>query len=191
MIARTKTLNWVGLACETASSGTDFQNAVFNARRWPSWDQPSCVDAAPVPPFAPSFQDRRPIARSGPQARLVTTANRWATNHIGTQGGLRHSRGQSTSSSIGRPDSAPRRSSTSRDRIPSRRLAVPVLSPSLTKQLQTVSGFPVLKRGMECSIPDLHFRRQARSLELWATSRFCFWERSSRRTELVCSIDSQ
>jgi len=33
----------------------------------------------------------------------------------------------------------------------------PFLSPSLTKQLQTVNGFPVLKRGLECSIPGLHF----------------------------------
>ncbi len=33
----------------------------------------------------------------------------------------------------------------------------PFLSPSLLKQLQTVDGFPVLKRGLESSIPGLHF----------------------------------
>jgi hypothetical protein len=33
----------------------------------------------------------------------------------------------------------------------------PFLSPSLSKQLRTVNGFPVLKRGLESSIPGLHF----------------------------------
>ncbi|MFZ3367745.1 MAG: hypothetical protein WA239_11570, partial [Candidatus Sulfotelmatobacter sp.] len=33
----------------------------------------------------------------------------------------------------------------------------PFLSPSLSKQLKTVNGFPVLKRGLESSIPGLHF----------------------------------
>ena len=33
----------------------------------------------------------------------------------------------------------------------------PFLSPSLLKQLETVDGFPVLKRGLESSIPGLHF----------------------------------
>jgi len=31
------------------------------------------------------------------------------------------------------------------------------LSPSLLKRLETVNGYPVLKRGLECSIPGLHF----------------------------------
>ena len=31
------------------------------------------------------------------------------------------------------------------------------LAPSLLKQLKTVSGYPVLKRGLESSIPGLHF----------------------------------
>jgi FAD-dependent urate hydroxylase len=31
------------------------------------------------------------------------------------------------------------------------------LSPDLLKQLETIDGFPVLKRGLECSIPGLHF----------------------------------
>jgi FAD-dependent urate hydroxylase len=33
----------------------------------------------------------------------------------------------------------------------------PFLSPSLLKQLETAGGFPVLKRGLESSIPGLHF----------------------------------
>ena len=33
----------------------------------------------------------------------------------------------------------------------------PFLSPSLLKQLKTVGGYPVLKRGLESSIPGLHF----------------------------------
>jgi FAD-dependent urate hydroxylase len=33
----------------------------------------------------------------------------------------------------------------------------PFLSPSLTKRLRTVDGFPILKRGLESSIPGLHF----------------------------------
>jgi hypothetical protein len=33
----------------------------------------------------------------------------------------------------------------------------PFLSPSLLKQLETVDGFPVLNRGLESSIPRLHF----------------------------------
>lgn len=33
----------------------------------------------------------------------------------------------------------------------------PFLSPSLAKQIETVSGFPVLKRGLESSVPALHF----------------------------------
>lgn len=33
----------------------------------------------------------------------------------------------------------------------------PFLSPSLSKQLETVGGFPVLKRGLESSVPGLHF----------------------------------
>lgn len=33
----------------------------------------------------------------------------------------------------------------------------PFLSPALSKQLKTVNGFPVLKRGLESSIPGLHF----------------------------------
>ena len=33
----------------------------------------------------------------------------------------------------------------------------PFLSPSLVKQLKIVNGFPVLKRGLESSIPGLHF----------------------------------
>jgi hypothetical protein len=33
----------------------------------------------------------------------------------------------------------------------------PFLSPSLSKQLKIVNGFPVLKRGLESSIPGLHF----------------------------------
>jgi len=33
----------------------------------------------------------------------------------------------------------------------------PFLSPSLSKQLKTVNGYPVLKRGLESSIPGLHF----------------------------------
>ena len=33
----------------------------------------------------------------------------------------------------------------------------PFLSPSLSKQLRTVKGFPVLKHGLESSIPGLHF----------------------------------
>lgn len=33
----------------------------------------------------------------------------------------------------------------------------PFLSPALSKQLVTVNGFPVLKRGLESSIPGLHF----------------------------------
>jgi FAD-dependent urate hydroxylase len=36
-------------------------------------------------------------------------------------------------------------------------LQYPFLSPSLSKQLKTVNGFPVLKRGMESSVPGLHF----------------------------------
>lgn len=31
------------------------------------------------------------------------------------------------------------------------------LSPSLLRQVETVNGYPVLKRGFECSIPGLHF----------------------------------
>jgi hypothetical protein len=31
------------------------------------------------------------------------------------------------------------------------------LSPALSQQLKTMNGFPVLKRGMESSIPGLHF----------------------------------
>jgi hypothetical protein len=31
------------------------------------------------------------------------------------------------------------------------------LSPSLLRKLETVSGFPVLTRGLESSIPGLHF----------------------------------
>jgi FAD-dependent urate hydroxylase len=31
------------------------------------------------------------------------------------------------------------------------------LPPSLLKQVETVNGYPVLKRGLECSIPGLHF----------------------------------
>ncbi len=33
----------------------------------------------------------------------------------------------------------------------------PFLSPSLSKQVKTVNGYPVLKRGLESSIPGLHF----------------------------------
>jgi FAD-dependent urate hydroxylase len=33
----------------------------------------------------------------------------------------------------------------------------PFLSPSLSKQLRTVNGYPVLKRGLESSVPGLHF----------------------------------
>jgi len=33
----------------------------------------------------------------------------------------------------------------------------PFLSQSLVKELQVVNGYPVLKRGLECSIPGLHF----------------------------------
>jgi hypothetical protein len=33
----------------------------------------------------------------------------------------------------------------------------PFLSPSLIEQLTLVNGFPVLKRGLESSIPGLHF----------------------------------
>ncbi len=33
----------------------------------------------------------------------------------------------------------------------------PFLSPSLVKQLQVANGYPVLKRGLECSVPGLHF----------------------------------
>jgi FAD-dependent urate hydroxylase len=33
----------------------------------------------------------------------------------------------------------------------------PFLSQSLVKQLNVVNGYPVLKRGLECSIPGLHF----------------------------------
>jgi hypothetical protein len=33
----------------------------------------------------------------------------------------------------------------------------PFLSPSLAKQLKTVNGYPILKRGLESSIPGLHF----------------------------------
>jgi hypothetical protein len=33
----------------------------------------------------------------------------------------------------------------------------PFLSPSLSRQLETVNGFPVLNRGLESSIPGLHF----------------------------------
>jgi hypothetical protein len=39
----------------------------------------------------------------------------------------------------------------------------PFLSPSLVKQLKTVDGFPVLKRGLESSIPGLHFLGKAAS----------------------------
>jgi FAD-dependent urate hydroxylase len=33
----------------------------------------------------------------------------------------------------------------------------PFLSPALAKQIETVNGFPVLKRGLESSVPGLHF----------------------------------
>ena len=33
----------------------------------------------------------------------------------------------------------------------------PFLSPSLAKQVQTVNGYPVLRRGLESSVPGLHF----------------------------------
>jgi hypothetical protein len=33
----------------------------------------------------------------------------------------------------------------------------PFLSSSLSKQVKTVNGYPVLKRGLESSIPGLHF----------------------------------
>jgi hypothetical protein len=33
----------------------------------------------------------------------------------------------------------------------------PFLSPALAKQLKTVNGYPVLKRGLESSVPGLHF----------------------------------
>jgi FAD-dependent urate hydroxylase len=33
----------------------------------------------------------------------------------------------------------------------------PFLAPSLAKQIETMSGFPVLKRGLESSVPGLHF----------------------------------
>jgi hypothetical protein len=32
-----------------------------------------------------------------------------------------------------------------------------LLSPSLLERLETVDGYPVLNRGLECSIPGLHF----------------------------------
>jgi FAD-dependent urate hydroxylase len=33
----------------------------------------------------------------------------------------------------------------------------PFLSPSLARQIETVNGFPILKRGLESSVPGLHF----------------------------------
>jgi hypothetical protein len=36
-------------------------------------------------------------------------------------------------------------------------LQYPFLSPSLSQQLRTVNGYPVLKPGLESSVPGLHF----------------------------------
>ena len=62
----------------------------------------------------------------------------------------------------------------------------PFLAPSLVKQLITVDGFPVLKRGLESSIRGLHFLGKPARHEL-DTSRFCFGAEFAS-TELVTSL---
>jgi hypothetical protein len=62
----------------------------------------------------------------------------------------------------------------------------PFLSPSLSKQLKTVNGYPVLKRGLESSIPGLHFLRQACGVEFRAAAWICFG--SGVRLERIGSL---
>ena len=100
VIARTKTSELGRVACEIASSGRDFQNAVFEARRWSSRDQPSGCHAASVPSFPSSLPGSHCLPRDPARGRrLAATTNRRSTHHFGAQSGLRRCRGQPTSPS--------------------------------------------------------------------------------------------
>ena len=159
VIARTNHLNWVGLACEIAPSGSDFQNDVFESRRWPGRDQPSRCRAASVPSFPPSFPGSHCLPRDPARwRRLAATTNRGNTHHSGAQGGLRDCRGQPTSPATGRRIGAARRSCAARNGIPSRCLAISFPVSVIVETSENGERLPCSSSaGWSRLIPGLHF----------------------------------
>lgn len=66
----------------------------------------------------------------------------------------------------------------------------PFLSPSLAQQVETVNGFPVLKRGLESSVPGLHFLGKPASWSFGPLLGFVSGAEFAS-TELVRSITRQ
>jgi FAD-dependent urate hydroxylase len=65
----------------------------------------------------------------------------------------------------------------------------PFLSPSLLVRLQTANGFPVLKRGLESSIPGLHFLGKCAAWSFGPLLGFVSGTEFAS-TELVCCVTS-
>jgi hypothetical protein len=153
-----QTLNWVGLTSEAASSGALSKMLYSTA----TWAQPGSAVSLPCRicsvVFPRRFQDRtayraiRPAGAAWLQSRIAgvpITLGRKVVPRLSRAASFVFdlTTGPSASSIMhsSRPDSA----STFR--------RYPFLSQSLLRQLEKSTAFPVLNRGLESSIPGLHF----------------------------------
>jgi len=158
VIARTKTLNWVGLHARLHHLGV-ISKILYSTRDV----GPAGISRLVAMPhlfrrFPRSFQDRtayraiRPAGAGWLQPRIVgvpITLGRKVLSAEVAGSQLRLKLDDGTERLVDHAILATGfRVDVSR---------YPFLSPSLSKQLKTVDGFPVLKRGLESSIPGLHF----------------------------------
>jgi len=158
VIARTKTLNWVGLHARLHHLGV-ISKILYSTRDV----GPAGISRLVAMPhlfrrFSRSFQDRtayraiRPAGAGWLQPRIV---------------GVPITLGRKVLSATVAGSQVRLRLDDGTERLVDHVLLAtgfrvdvaryPFLSPSLSKQLKTVNGFPVLKRGLESSIPGLHF----------------------------------
>lgn len=158
VIARAKTLNWVGLHAKLHHLGL-VSNMLYSTRDV----GPAGISRLVSMPhlfrrFPRRFQDRtsyraiRPAGAGWLQARIV---------------GVPITLGLKVVSAAAAGSQLRLRLNDGSERLVDHALLAtgfrvdvtryPFLSPSLLNQLKTVGGFPVLKRGLESSIPGLHF----------------------------------
>jgi len=158
VIARAKTLNWVGLHAKLHHLGL-ISKMMYSTRDV----GPAGISRLVAMPhvfrrFPRSFQERtayraiRPAGAGWLQARIADvpiTLGRKVTSAAVAGSQLRLQLDDATERLVDHALLATGfRVDVSR---------YPFLSPSLSRQLRIVNGFPVLKRGLESSIPGLHF----------------------------------
>ena len=159
VIARARSPQLGGTSSEIASSGFGIQSALFNAGCRPCWHQPSCCCATSVSWLSAAFSGKRrlPCDSSGGRRLAEGRALREYRSRWGAEWflpwasaascafGLTMGRNTSWITRCSQPDSE------------STFHGINSCLGHYSKQLKTVDGYPVLSRGLQSSIPGLHF----------------------------------